>query len=64
MVTPVASSTVAVHVPLVTVAASAGDTITVDGIANTVTASTAMIPESRAMRLYIKNDFFISNPFD
>jgi hypothetical protein len=61
-VTPTALSTVAVHVPLVTVSASAGDTITVDGIANKVADRTATIPENRAMRFHIKVDFFIFRP--
>jgi hypothetical protein len=53
-------STVAVHVPLVTVAACTGDTITGDGIAKKVADRKATIPENRAMRLHIRIDLFIS----
>jgi hypothetical protein len=59
IVMPIALSTVEVHVPLVTVSACTGDTITVDGIAKTVAARTATIPENRAMRLHIRIDRFI-----
>jgi hypothetical protein len=63
MVTPVASSTVAVHVPLVTVAACAGEARKVDGIATTEKAKRPTAPMSdsvvraRANRLNIPESY-------
>ena len=59
IVTPVALSTSAVHEPFVTVAACAGDTNMVNGIATTDTEKIARTPQSRATPLLIRLDLII-----